>query len=424
MRILPLVSFLVGAANAKAVTPDCQHASALKQPRISVSETKLWASIGRFGHSLLKQTALSENTGENVLISPLSVHSALSKVALGVSGSGKQQLQKALHTDAIKDAELVRTYSRFISRQDNDTDKFIIRLANRLYVNKSVSVVQSYVDLVNKNFHAEVANVNFAIDGERIRKGINEFVYNKTHRLIPHILQKPLPNDTMMVLLNVLYFRGKWANPMGAEIRSLAFNRHCDQFKKMHKEWISARLTIPYLLSTKLQAQLFSLPYESTGDYTTSLLIIMPMEDHSCSIKKWLHSISWNNMRKEIGRMAYEDVYFKMPRFEVDYRTEMRDALGAMGINGFFEKPDFSGMISTNQQQNMTILVYKVIHQMKLIVNQYGIEATGTSVAQVMPVSMPKVDVTIDRSFYMAVLYKHRESNMTLPIISSLIVDV
>lgn len=57
------------------------------------------------------------------MISPLSVHSALSKVALGVSGSGKQQLQKALHTDAIKDAELVRTYSRFISRQDNDTDK-------------------------------------------------------------------------------------------------------------------------------------------------------------------------------------------------------------------------------------------------------------------------------------------------------------
>lgn len=57
-------------------------------------------------------------------------------------------------------------------------------------------------------------------------------------------------------------------------------------------------------MSTKLQAQLFSLPYESTGDYTTSLLIIMPMEDHSCSIKKWLHSISWNNMRKEMKRMA------------------------------------------------------------------------------------------------------------------------
>ena len=53
--------------------------------------------------------------------------------------------------------------------------------------------------------------MDFSSDTKEIEASVNAWVADKTHGMIPEILPKgSLDRDTILVLLNAVYFKGEW----------------------------------------------------------------------------------------------------------------------------------------------------------------------------------------------------------------------
>ena len=69
--------------------------------------------------------------------------------------------------------------------------------------------------------------MNFARDSGEIETNVNAWVADKTNGIIPEILPEGSLNvDTILVLLNAVYFKGEWNKPIGRSRSSLPGKSH------------------------------------------------------------------------------------------------------------------------------------------------------------------------------------------------------
>lgn len=120
--------------------------------------------------------------------------------------------------------------------------QFTVSLASRLYAQKDYRISKSYASLVKKTLHSDAVNVDFAVNGEDIKKKVNLFVDNKTNHLIPQILPEALSETTVMLIVNALYFKGNWTTQMNAVRTPATFNKHCGRLQKKHDEWLKTKI--------------------------------------------------------------------------------------------------------------------------------------------------------------------------------------
>lgn len=111
-------------------------------------------------------------------------------------------------------------------------------LANRLYAQKKYAFAPGYVDDLKSTFHADAVNVDFS-NGGAVQNEINDFVRQKTNNLIPKVLQQPLNENTVMVLVNTLYFKGDWQKKMSKKNLALTFNKGCEGLEKPQDKWLA-----------------------------------------------------------------------------------------------------------------------------------------------------------------------------------------
>lgn len=63
-----------------------------------------------------------------------------------------------------------------------------------------------------------------AVKQDETKDLINEFIKRQTKGLIPQLIEKPLASDTLLALVNALYFRGSWQKPMEKVNLTISFN--------------------------------------------------------------------------------------------------------------------------------------------------------------------------------------------------------
>lgn len=77
--------------------------------------------MGEFGHLLLKVTSEQMKRQDNVLISPFSVHTALSMVVPGARGLTKEEMVRTLHSGRIAPGGLQNVFSQITGRKHRNT---------------------------------------------------------------------------------------------------------------------------------------------------------------------------------------------------------------------------------------------------------------------------------------------------------------
>ncbi|OQR73412.1 serpin B9-like [Tropilaelaps mercedesae] len=394
-----------------------------------LQEKRLWKAIGGFGHSLLREVLGRQKHKENVLLSPLSVHSALSMIVFAALDKTKSELVRTIRTGNNVE-ELANAYSTFTSRQYENTTRadlqLTLRLANRMYVRKSSPLDPTYVDQLESTFNGNAVNVDFARN-EVIKNEINDFVEQKTDGLIHEILKKPLDKDTAMVLVNALYFKGYWEYQMQDMVETLKFNEGCLRLEQQHRKWLTFIGRLPYIDSDQLHAKVLLIPYMSS-QFSASMLIVMPREEYQCNIKNWLKYHEWESLMHIIDFMLVRNVNLTLPRFEIDYRAMLRDALQRMGMERSFSssKANLSTLLTTSDEQ---FQIDQVVHGAKIIVTKFGTEtaAASASVTRPKPTASPRepsIKLSVNKSFYVAVLYGKFRAEQILPLFTGVVINV
>ncbi|KAL9869986.1 ovalbumin-related protein Y-like [Geothlypis trichas] len=180
------------------------------------------AANAEFCFDVFKEVKL-HRSNDNVLFSSLSMLSTLALVYMGARGKTQSQMQKVLHFDNVTgDREISdfqcgtseyihKTFKDLLSdiRKQNATNS--LRIADRLYIEKTYPILQEYIKCAKKFYKAELEEVDFKTAAEEARQLINSWVEKETNgRIQDFLVSDSVDLNTALVFVNVIYFKGIW----------------------------------------------------------------------------------------------------------------------------------------------------------------------------------------------------------------------
>lgn len=199
---------------------------------------------------------------------------------LGARGTTLTQLANTLHLPQDETA-LGQMYQNFFTvfSQPKDDPRYNLTIANRVFLNEGFTVKEAFSTGLAEYFQAELGNVAFS-NREQSVKTINTWVEEQTNDKIKDLLTPDLITDaTQMVLVNTVYFLGKWLNQFPADKTQEKIFYKVDG-TTMVSTMVMTKSLEYYEDNNCLDAKLLRLPYEGEEIFMT---IVLPNEKDGVS---------------------------------------------------------------------------------------------------------------------------------------------
>lgn len=306
----------------------------------------------------------SAEEGNNTLISPLSVLSALAMTANGANEDTLSQMESVF---GMKTEELNQYLYSYINALPQG-EKYKLNLANSIWFidDERFTVKEGFLQM-NKDFYG--ADVYKAPFDNTTVKDINNWVKEKTDDMIPEILDK-ISHNEVMYLINALAFEAEWASAYrGNQIRDGIFTKEDGQ--KQDVKFMCADENV-YLEEENATG---FVKYYKDNKY--AFVALLPKE--GVSINEYVKSLNGENLNRLLTNSLNTTVKTSIPKFEGEYLTEMSEVLNKMGMTDAFDgdKADFTGL-GTSAKGN--IYINRVLHKTFISVAEKGTKAGAVTV--------------------------------------------
>ncbi|XP_057556135.1 serpin B13 isoform X1 [Hippopotamus amphibius kiboko] len=376
----------------------------------------------RFGLALFKE--LSKTNDGNVLFSPESVSTAIGMLPLGAQGATSAQLQKVLFSEKdtessrikAEEKELEKTeeiqnqFQRFLDEISKPTDEYELKIANRLFGEKTYLFLQKYLDYVEKHYHASMEPVDFVNAADESRKKINSWVESQTNEKIKDLLPDgSLSSSTKLVVVNVVYFKGQWDSEFKKENtkeEEFWLNKSTSKSVQMMRQ----RQSFSFLILEDLQAKILGLPYKN-NDLTMFVLLPNDIDGLEKIIDKITPEklIEWTSP----GHMEERHVSLHLPRFEVEGSYDPEVLLAAMGMGGGFSEWRGDYVSDSGLSSRSGVPAHKFLHRSLLVVTEEGSEAEAATGLGLVVTSAPDYE-NFHCNHPFLFFIRHNESNSVL----------
>ncbi len=391
---IALMTFLTGIfpnlGTARVYARDLMKG--IKPQKIETVELKeqFIQSTADFSLELFKA---SYSKNENSLLSPTSVFLALGMTANGADSNTLKEFEALLGKNKINILDL-NAYYNSLSKELIRVESGKVNLANSIWYtqDKSLNVKKDFLQVNADYYNASAYEADF--NSKQTVSDINNWVKNNTHNLIDKIVEG-IDADTIMYLINTVYFEDQWENPYKKQDVSSAPFKLINGTEKpvdfMHSEEQG------YLKDDKVQG--FIKPYKS-GKY--SFIALLPNE--GISLDSYISSLSGDSFIKLLKNKSNESVRASLPKFKMEYKVDLVDPLKHMGLKECFERgnADFTKMASSSEGN---IYVGDVLHKTTITVDTQGTKAGAVTKVEMKDTSMPKVQViNLNRPFVYAIV--------------------
>jgi len=360
------------------------HSESNEEPvNIKVSE--------KFATTFFKLAAKKPDS--NVVVSPYSVSTALSMAYNGAGSKTKTEMQDVLGYSGLSDEAVNQQNSSLYKSLMHVNPTSELTIANAMFANKNFEFLKAFMDSNQKYYGAKLETLDFA-DLSTVNR-INNWVKENTKSKIPSILDKVAP-DAILYLVNAVYFKGVWLDEFKKEeTQQTEFKLNNGTKKTVEMMNRSAKMS--YFAGNNFQAVM--LPYK---DNRLQMCIFLP--DKKSNITAFINSLtpeSWSEWNQQFRK---EEGHLGLPRFKVEYKTELSEVLKAAGMPCAFEDScaDFKKMIEQNA------MISRVLHKTYLEVNEKGTEAAAATAIEMSVTSAPMnpkppFDMICDRPFVVAI---------------------
>ena len=305
----------------------------------------------------------NDKSGKNVIISPLSIYQVLSLLSNGAKESTLSEMLSVLGSTSLDEL--------------NDINyKILSKISSFSTIDIANAVMTRFKPL--ENFCSVADKYLAPMESLESVEQVNEWCKEKTHGKIEKIIEQLSP-ETIMILLNAVYFKGEWINQFDKYFtKKLPFyNLSKNEIK------VDTMLQIDhfrYFSNKEIQA--IELPFQK--DFM-SAIIILPSE------KIEINSFIKNNLAKKnyltdiINKLDYAKVHLELPKFEVTFEETLNHVIKKLGMKKIFNslEADLSGLYNRKG-----LFVSQVIHKTYLKVNEEGTEAAAVTLVEVDEASM------------------------------------
>uniref|UniRef100_A0A4X1SGD8 Serpin domain-containing protein n=1 Tax=Sus scrofa TaxID=9823 RepID=A0A4X1SGD8_PIG len=313
--------------------------------------TAVVSSNTDFAFSLYKQLALAERR-ENVIFSPLSVSIALAFLSLGARGPTLIELLEGLKFNLTKtpEAEIHQGFQHLLQALSQPSNLLQLNVGNAMFVDERLKLLDKFVQDARELYFSEVFSISFK-DSDAAVEFINNYVKNKTKGKIVDLF-KQLSPDTVLVLVNCIYFKAKWKMP---------FNPNFTTGADFH---VSKNRTVRELACTVVE-----LPYTSND----SALFILPDDGRMAAVEAKLLPETLRRWRDSLQPRRIDALH--LPRFSISSDYKLEEILPRLGIKKIFSaEADLSGITDTTP-----LCVSQVAHSAMLDVDEEGTEGAAST---------------------------------------------
>ena len=341
----------------------------------------------RFACSLFDALRRSEG---NLFLSSASIRTALALVYAGARGQTADEMRAALGFDG--QAETCAAFTRLL--HGLATRAVVLRLVNRVWCAAGRAFLDEFTRVASVAFGAPVERLDFVREAERSRRHINAWVEQATeHKIVDLLAPGQVDPDTKLVVTNAAYFKGQWMQTFEPSATRPA------PFFAPGGEVVAQmmRNVTHYAYAELSDVQLAELAYES-GE--VAMRIALPRSAGGLAA---IEARSYELLIAPLG-VAKLDLY--LPRFRIESRFDVAEALVTLGIRTLFRYPgaDLSGIDGTDE-----LYVSCVVHQTFVQTDEQGTEAAAATalvaLAGGIPRPEPIVEMRVDRPFLFWILH-------------------
>jgi len=326
------------------------------------------------------------DTNENVVISPISIYSALAMVGKGAKSETYREIKNAMHLPNIVSYPMV-LFSRRTFKSKS------LNFAPGIFTNLYAKINTNYQHLLYFFGFPEAKKLDFQTKPTNSTKYINNWVSEKTNGKIKDLIPPGVINQlTTLVITNALALKASWTKKF--------------EEPRLGKFTISPNNRIDVMMMSNIRCSCKSTAFRDVKNFLSSAQVVtLPFEDKDLLFAMVMPEVA-GNFSEFNNRAAYKDMFdtvdrmhpkkedftrsfgtcrVTMPTFDIEFNYEnIKDHLKSMGIKSAFTKTkaDFSGILNSTEStgvMNKDIYVSDVFHKATFTVNRNGVEAAAAT---------------------------------------------
>ena len=308
--------------------------------------------------------------GENVLISPYSIQTALFMAHNAAQGLTLEQMLDVAGCPncAVVDLNGIHRQLNTLLTQQSGHPQLTIANAYFYDANR-INVRPPFLQAISGAYDCVAENTNFSAEQAALQL-INNWVKNNTNGKIEEILDK-ITNLDVAFLINALHFKADWATGFDPQ------TTHTGAFIKAD----GAQIQVQYVNADRdfsvAQTAGFNLVDIPFRDSTYSISLIQP--SLADTDPAWHKSITPESWRQMYEGMSYGRAYVSFPKLKLAYDNDLIQSLVNLGVTAAFDErtADFTPMGTSPTGKN--IFIKQIKHKAVLEVDEKGAEGAAVT---------------------------------------------
>ncbi len=355
-------------------------------------------AYSNFAAKLFKGCASS---GENTLISPLSVMLALSMIANGADGETKEAVEKALGGIPIEYFnKCISNYVESLPSSQNAS----LSISNSAWIKDGFGVNEGFLQCLADYYKADAYMAPFT---EKTAEELNSWIENNTDGVIKNMLER-IPDKAVLLMVNALLFDAKWNS---------GFTIDPDQQERPFTNADGSTTDVMYLSGSCLP-DYFDIDADvkyietSTAEGIVkkykdgySFVALLPKDKNG--LNALIASLNGNRINSMISGAKAVNLSYSFPAFAFDSGVSsqtLQKVLTEMGMGVAFN-PFTADFTNINEGG---VYIGEILHKTFIEVNNKGTKAGAATIIATPPSTGPGPDyvntIRFDRPFvYMIV---------------------
>ena len=337
-----------------------------------VDSEVLYQPMQTFNWNILNASLCNspEAAEDNVMISPLSISTALYMAYNAADGETKTAMEQTLALNGISSDSLNAAYKSLIQLLTNTRDGVQLKSNNAVFWDKNrIIPSDSFIEQLTSMYEAGTFEEDFQRNPDEVVEKINAWVDEKTEGRIEKILDQLKPEEVLF-LVNALYLLGDWDQPFAEESTE-------DRPFTLSS---GAEIMTPTMYDDNqyqyLQNEDYSIVQCDLADTTYAMWFVLPPEGKTVESLTQEHSFE-DILLSFSSESVFQRIFLLLPKLELNYKIQLNDILKSMGMEVAFDpnRANFSKF----GQAGGNIFISRVEHKTFFKMDEKGVEGAAVT---------------------------------------------
>lgn len=336
-----------------------------------ISKSNLNESINKLSLKIISEI-YKNNKNTNIFISPLNIASGINMIYNGSEGKVKTEIENIMSYNNIELSTLNESNNILKRLIENQDYKVKVKIANSIWFKNNLNLNDNYSKTIKSYYQANLEQLDF--DNKSSIDRINSWFDWNTQGKIKKVIEN-IDKEDVMILINAMYFKGDWKEKFDtSQTKNGTFFLEKDKSIETPMMSLNTK-SANYMEEEKYKA--LKLYY---GDGKFSMSIFLPNEESNLS--EFFNEITQDKLKNWIKISSEQEGYVTMPKYSIEYQSELNETLKNIGLVTPFKKDDctdnkLKNMLSNNNNI-CDLYISKSIQKTSIDVNENGSEIKTT----------------------------------------------